>query len=74
MGEPEPPAPDADPDEATPFEDIDVDPQNDSPPTQDETLPEDEKAAIAKERDEIILSNSGRAPDEQISVDPSEVN
>jgi hypothetical protein len=75
MSEPEEPTPtarDDDPDDATPFEDVEI--GDDEPPPQDETLPDDEKFAIAKERGDIIASNVDRPEDQQISVDPLEVN
>jgi hypothetical protein len=63
---------DDDPDGATPFEDVEI--GDDEPPPQDEALPDDEKSAIAQERGDITASNHDRAADQQISVDPLEVN
>jgi hypothetical protein len=64
MSEPEesspPPPADDNPDLATTFDEA-HDPGTDDPPPQDETLPHDEKSAIAKQREDLIASNSGRS-------------
>ena len=60
----------------TPFDDVDVD---DEVATvglapEGEELTEDESVEIGNQVTAINLSNQTRAPDEQISLDPAEVN
>jgi hypothetical protein len=62
--------------EPTPFDDVDVeqDVARDGEAPPGDTLTAEETAEIEKQVDEIVTSNRGRGPGEQISVDPQDVN
>jgi hypothetical protein len=67
---------DPDPDNATPFEDVDVDQDLDrfGQAPSGSTLTAGEEEEIEKQVTEIMTANAGRGADEQVSVDPAEVN
>ncbi|HEV8172236.1 MAG TPA: hypothetical protein VGP91_01170 [Actinoplanes sp.] len=62
--------------EPTPFDDVDVeqDVARDGEAPSGDTLTAEETAEIEKQVEEIVTSNRGRGPGEQISVDPEDVN
>ena len=62
--------------DATPFEDVDVeeDIARDGEAPSGATLTSEENTAIEEQVAEIVNSNRGRGPGEQISVDPQDVN
>jgi hypothetical protein len=70
------PMTDTNPDNATLFEDVDVDQDldRDGEAPSGDTLTAAEDEAIDKQRTEIMTANVGRGPAEQVSVDEAEVN